>query len=244
MNSSSNIPITQEEAKPEIMSEHSSMSQQTDNQHITRNVGYFIRLQASLIDTFINTGIFLALTYAVFSNNPSIEDVLTSIAFCLYFIVFIYPALTALYIIFMTSKLGGTIGKLISGIKIVSNDENLLDIKQSTFRYVIGYFVAGLLYGFGFFWIIRDKENKGWHDHVSGTKVIHSNKALQYLGTISLMILIAINILLGSRTVQSIKVNKELITDVQSIIADIESSLLENQEPPATIDPQTEEIII
>jgi len=41
----------------------------------------------------------------------------------------------------------------------------------------VGYFIAFLPVGLGFFWIIWDKRKQGWHDKIAGTVVVIHDEA-------------------------------------------------------------------
>ncbi|MDX1810346.1 MAG: RDD family protein [Gammaproteobacteria bacterium] len=74
--------------------------------------------------------------------------------------------------IFMWMKFTGTPGKLLMGCHVVDADtKQPLTLRQSIIRY-FGYFVSLLPLGLGFFWVIWDKRNQGFHDKLANTIVI------------------------------------------------------------------------
>lgn len=66
---------------------------------------------------------------------------------------------------------GQTIGKRIFGIKIIAIDNQPLGYTKAILRW-IGYYLSMVPFFLGFLWIIWDKEKRGWHDKIAGTKVI------------------------------------------------------------------------
>ena len=52
---------------------------------------------------------------------------------------------------------------------------NSLSVGQSIVRY-IGYFVAGIPFGLGIFWVGFDSKKQGWHDKIAGTVVVRSKQ--------------------------------------------------------------------
>ncbi len=68
---------------------------------------------------------------------------------------------------------GATLGKKLLGIKIVRTDNSPLTIGRAILRY-IGYFVSSFLFCLGYFWVIWDRQNQGWHDKMADTLVVQS----------------------------------------------------------------------
>jgi len=85
-------------------------------------------------------------------------------------IVFWLPVY-GLLTVYLTSKFGGSIGQILVRIEVVDGDGKYLTFKMAFFRtYVVGM-VAGLLFGLGYLWILRDENRQGWHDKISGAFV-------------------------------------------------------------------------
>jgi uncharacterized RDD family membrane protein YckC len=78
-----------------------------------------------------------------------------------------------LYCIVMeSSKFQGTYGKIIMNIKVVDHNGNRLSFTKSLIRN-LSKIISYLCLGFGFFWILFDKKNQGWHDKISATFVVN-----------------------------------------------------------------------
>ncbi len=207
--------------------------------------GFWVRFLAYTIDFLFMLFAIMVSVWLVLIEKPNLETLSPKIGFLVYCMIFILPTLDFLINkVLFTIKFGGSIGKLACGIKVVDEDGNLLRFWQAMFRYMVGYFVSGMLFGLGFFWILRDLQRQGWHDQVSGTFVVYKNRKQWLIGVILFLMLITINIILTAKTVQSIKENIILKDDIQSLVEIVKGSLLENNQTPATIEPQEAPSII
>lgn len=200
--------------------------------------GFLIRLQAYIIDLTLWFLTLIAPAWYIANYYPGLEELMLPLGVLLYYIAFIFPALSLLYKVFFTVKFGGGIGKLVCGIKVVDEDGKFLKFWRALFRYIVGYFVSSLLFGVGFLWITRDKNKQGWHDQISGTFVIWDKTKHWIIGSVLLITLVFTNSFLASNTVQSIKENDLLKSQIQMLVEEISDSLLENDQTPATIEPQ------
>jgi uncharacterized RDD family membrane protein YckC len=82
----------------------------------------------------------------------------------------------AIYQIYFWSTTGATPGKMMLGLKVVSQETgDTIDMGTAILRYV-GYFVSGIAVGLGFFWIAWDRDWQGWHDKMAKTQVIRVAK--------------------------------------------------------------------
>lgn len=129
------------------------------------------RLAGFAIDWLIGASPFVYSVYvtvtsaSIFKGLDSIMVGLTSV----FFWYVVYALLNA----YLTSKLGGTIGKMIVGTKVVNSNGKLISFKMAIFRNIIGYSVSGTIAYLGFIWILVDKKNhRAWHDLISDTYVV------------------------------------------------------------------------
>lgn len=151
--------------------------------------GFSVRFLASIVDSLI-----LFLPHNLFwlyivSTSTSLG--MFTYYLVLYLVLFALPwilLVSMLYVPWFTSKFGGNIGKLLTGLRVTNENGNLLTFRRSLFRSLIGYLFSGLLFGLGFFAIIKDKEKLGWHDKATGSKVV----VLKNLWPLSLAILVAV----------------------------------------------------
>ncbi len=78
------------------------------------------------------------------------------------------------YTVYFWTSSGSTPGKMAMGLKVVSAETGeLLDPSTAILRYV-GYIVSSIPVFLGFFWVLWDEENEGWHDKIAKTRVIKS----------------------------------------------------------------------
>ncbi len=136
------------------------------------NVGFGKRVAAFLLDALIfgvPVNIVQGLIFgpAVYDpDNPA------------YFMALIFSMLCAVfyYVGMLTYAGGQTVGKRIMKIKVVKNDGSSLTLKAAFLRY-LSYIVASLPLSLGLLWVLWDKEKRGWHDHLAGTKVVPAQPA-------------------------------------------------------------------
>ena len=234
---------------PNLQMEKSGVSQTPSGGTLSEGglkpAGFWIRLLAHTIDFLFMLSAIMVTVWFILIEKPNLEALLPRIGVLFYCMIFILPTLEFLINrVLFTIKFGGGIGKLACGIKVVDEDGNLLKFWPAMFRYMVGYFVSGMLFDLGFLWIFRDPQKQGWHDQVSGTFVVRKNRNRLLIGICLFVLLTLTNVMLSAKTVQSIKQNMALRDDVQSLVEMIKESLLENQKPPATIEPQETPTII
>ena len=70
-------------------------------------------------------------------------------------------------------KKGATPGKMICGIRIVTEDGSPLTIGKCLIRYV-GYYISAIPFGLGYLWAAWDRRNQTWHDKMARTLVVKS----------------------------------------------------------------------
>lgn len=74
---------------------------------------------------------------------------------------------------------GQSLGKMIVGIRIVRTDGGEARIGQLMVRQLLGYFVAILTLGLGFFFSVLNSSGRALHDYFSGTVVIFADRRLR-----------------------------------------------------------------
>jgi ABC-type Fe3+ transport system permease subunit len=132
----------------------------------------------------------------------------------LVFLIFSYSIIYTLLASFLTSTFGGTIGKLLTGIKVVRGDGQNLSFRRALFRNYIGYMVSGLLFGLGFLWMIFDKERRAWHDQIADTFVIVRNKWLVISGMAFFAIIVFVELVLINLSIVNFKSNSTIYTTI------------------------------
>jgi len=144
--------------------------------------GFWIRVGASLIDTFIMLLIFFPLMVAVYGMNSmstQMSNGMMSYSSSSYSFVgsgnfslnYLLPA--AVVIVFWVLK-SATPGKMITKLTIVdAKTGKKPTIIQFIIRY-LGYFLSSIFL-LGFIWIAFDKRKQGWHDKIAGTVVLRNS---------------------------------------------------------------------
>lgn len=124
-----------------------------------RPAGFGVRLFATIVDLVT---LCLAYSALVPAFGPATRG---SAAFS--FFIF-----ASLYYIFATCILGGTLGKLSLGLKVVDQEGKKLTLGASFSRWM-GYFFSFFLFGFGFYMVLFHPERRGLHDFFGSSRVIY-----------------------------------------------------------------------
>lgn len=187
--------------------EQQEQSIQTSLENQPQYAGFGRRFFASSLDGIISTVIsyiiLLPLGWNPFQVRVGSSAHWTS--------VLISTFVGALYLIlFWVNGKGATPGKKLFGIKIVQVNDSPINYSKAILRW-LGYIVSGLPLFLGYLWIIWDKEKRGWHDKIAGTKVIKIDKRSKVIQAILVAILLIIfyAIFVGAGIYQGLKEFKE-----------------------------------
>ena len=160
------------------------------------------------------------------SQNPSLT---LSSLFLWLSLMIVFNLLWTLANLLLISKFGGSVGKLLTGIEIVSPAGEKISFWRAAFRNLIGYKVSTLPCWLGFIWIAINKDKRSWHDQIADTFVKVKNQWQTILGLGVLILAIFLNIFLGSlnyqRAKETVKIYKEFFN----------SKYLEEETPPSEI---------
>ena len=90
-----------------------------------------------------------------------------------FFVVFLFSfiLLSMFYFIIFHAWLGQTIGKMIFGIKVVSEGNNPITMGTAFLRWA-GYFLSMLPFATGFLWSVVERDHCAWHDKLALTRVV------------------------------------------------------------------------
>ncbi len=154
-----------------------------------------IRILASFIDGAFNLLLVSILGYYVLHQ---ITLPMTITALILSVIIMLNPFVVFYHVLF-THYFGGTPGKLLTGLRVVSGNGKRLSFKRILFRQTIGYSFSWVFFGLGFYSIIKDEKKQGWHDKTVDSVVTTRGNML----IIGLMLLILLYIISGSLLVSS-----------------------------------------
>ena len=86
-------------------------------------------------------------------------------------LIVILLALTNFIILPMFS--GQTIGKILTGLKIVRHDGSAASFSRLLVRHLIGYPLTGLTFGIGFLLSVFNEKGRALHDFLAGTIVVY-----------------------------------------------------------------------
>lgn len=84
------------------------------------------------------------------------------------------------------------LGKLFTGICIVDTQGQRLSIKRIVFRNFIGYTFSTIMFGLGYWSIIKDKEKRAWHDKISGSYVVTVNPHMWIFGLLLFLSIVGV----------------------------------------------------
>lgn len=181
------------------------------------NFGY--RLIANLLDTAILPLPVMVFFWAIsYSNNLSDFTIglVSLIVFIILPLLLIKPLL---YDAWLNSNIGGTLGKILTGIEVTDENGKRLSYKKSFFRYTTGYAFSSVFFGMGYFSVITDPNKQAWHDKAAGSLVV-VKRNLWIMGLIALIALFAANMFLLFSAIGNLAtgpVNKDLIHLMSSV---------------------------
>lgn len=78
--------------------------------------------------------------------------------------------LDACYQVYFLSQFGGTPGKMLLGLKVVTPEGDGLTVLHAFGRY-IAFWLSALTLGIGFLIVLFDPQRRALHDHLAGTRV-------------------------------------------------------------------------
>lgn len=163
------------------------------------------RLLANSIDNCL----YLAINLYVANIVVSSTDIPSLIANLFLFLLVLLSPLGILNTILFTWLFGGTIGKLFTGLKITSLEGNSLSFKRILFRQTIGYMFSGLLFGLGYFAILKNDKRQGWHDQAVGSLVLKTNN-FWIIGLLVCLAMLGTLTYFGAQTVKTALANEPL----------------------------------
>jgi uncharacterized RDD family membrane protein YckC len=76
------------------------------------------------------------------------------------------------YYVVTTALAGGTLGKMATGLRVVTTGFDRPDWLTVLFREVVGRVIVAASLGIGYAWIAADPRKQGWHDKVADTLVV------------------------------------------------------------------------
>lgn len=71
---------------------------------------------------------------------------------------------------------GQSLGKMLTGLRIVKSDGGIPNFKNLLMRHLVGYPVTVLTGGLGFLFSVFNPKGRSLHDYIAGTEVIYGQK--------------------------------------------------------------------
>ncbi|HPT70340.1 MAG TPA: RDD family protein [Syntrophomonas sp.] len=148
-----------------------------ENDQYYRVAGFWIRALAFMIDLGVIACLNGIVFHALFSDHAQLSPIYKIIN-----INSLFLGITgAIYFVLMTYYFQQTLGKMITGIKVIQAGNTPLDWTTVVFRELVGRSVSqmlGLYLGYIFCWFNRDKQCL--HDMLSDTWVVHIKPQTDY----------------------------------------------------------------
>lgn len=157
-----------------------------------------------------------AISMTISSSNTLSELVRNFLIFTaaiylpLSFAIPIYSAFTIHYF-------GMTIGKAVTGLRVVSESGQNLTLKRAFFRQTIGYMVSGAVFWLGYLSVIKNPKKQGWHDEMVGSVVLSKGKFWVF-GVIFVIVLTLANAFLVGKTVNTFIQKEQIKKDFGSLV--------------------------
>jgi len=170
----------------------------------TTNAGFLKRIGAMLLDCsiyFVIITIPLCFIMLGFSSEMPVLTTLNAVAY-VFVVFFLGGVLHLVYAVYFISNLGGTLGKLAFGLRIVDQKTGkYIDKKTAFYRAFAGYTFSSQLFGLGYLQILRNTKNLAWHDELFNTKVVTKASPILGVGLLiisSIMFVILVGFILTS----------------------------------------------
>jgi uncharacterized RDD family membrane protein YckC len=96
----------------------------------------------------------------------SVDDRFGAVTF-----LFSVPVVFGLYCATFWALIGRTPGMMLLGLRVVTADGGLPNVRRSIVR-AVGYWVSAIAFA-GFVWIVFDERSQGFHDKLAGTFVVY-----------------------------------------------------------------------
>ena len=134
--------------------------------------GFWIRAAAILLDSLFLTGASL-LIFQPLRRAIGFGSVLFTL------VDFLELVFYFLYVCLFTWWSGQTLGKMITGIRVVTAGQGrgTLSFGQVMLREVIGKVLSFFPFGLGLLWAGWNKRKQGWHDLIANTYVVWERRS-------------------------------------------------------------------
>ncbi len=182
--------------------------------------GFWIRWLAGILNSlfwallFPIFGLYLLCVYGNIDVFFLVNNFLLYIAIAIIGLPYFIRLIVEPYLI---NKYGGTVGKLIFGLKIIREDGRHLTVKNALFREHVAKIASAQLLGLGYLWIFRSPKKQAWHDMLAGTYVIKIRNRLG-LGILAYLACMVLAVGLSLASLKTAYSNKVLVDQILKIV--------------------------
>lgn len=136
--------------------------------------GFFVRMFAYMIDSFIVGAALLVIKIPVFIARVVVEDFPLTRQLFFQFSAWdiILYVIGVAYFVLLTYFTGRTLGKRLLRIRVISTDEKL-SLWSVIYRETIGRYLCTLVIWIGYIVAGVDSQKRGFHDMLADTRVIY-----------------------------------------------------------------------
>ena len=195
----------------------------------TKLASGLLRILSAIIDIMAWFLLFL-LVLVMISTSLDLYSLLDSLLYGLIITIVVTTFGAPIINSYMISKFGGGFGKLLTGTRIVKEDDGtFLDFKMAFLRNHIGYAVSSLMLGLGFLWIFVDEKKQSWHDMMVSSLVVVRSKQAYLMAILSVFFLIMLNVFIANKVYTNTMVNRELYTRIFEDIKSEVETIKENE---------------
>ncbi len=135
---------------------------------------FLLRCGAMLIDYIILIAIpvISLLTYRLSGSDPSrlLNNTVTNVGW----LIVVLLAVTNFFL--LPLLMGQSVGKMLTGLRIVNTDGSSPSLGRLCLRHLLGYTLTIFSLGLGFLFAALNKKGRALHDFVAGTLVVYGQK--------------------------------------------------------------------
>ena len=136
--------------------------------------GFWIRVVASLIDAVVTVGVLAFLADRLGFPEVDLERMAPMDALLRSLPEFaLNITITSLYAMIMVGAWGGTVGKLVLGLRIVRHSDGGKVPYGLALGHSLAGFVSAIPLCLGYLWVALSPSKRGWHDYLCDTRVVY-----------------------------------------------------------------------